>query len=166
MYEHLNEHGRRVIALANEAARELKHDEVDPAHLLIALFKMRDTRGEELINRLHLNEAFIRDIVVGILGKGREAHAGHIPFSNHTKIVLMYSAGDAYPLGAPNVAGDEHILLSLLSSSDNIPSLVFLAIQMGRDLRKKRGTVGPALPDLTYESALEVLGSIPHQGAA
>lgn len=164
-YGHINEHGRRAIVLAVEAARALKHNHVDSAHLLLALFKMRGTRGATLLQRLDLHDRFIRNAVIELMGEGLETRAGHLPFTERAKTILKHTEQEAYALGSGTNAGDEHILLSLLSIDDGIPSRIFQELRASRAFNISNPEIAPQ-PVLTHEVAVKFLDSIPRTGTA
>jgi ATP-dependent Clp protease ATP-binding subunit ClpA len=125
MFERFTDRARRVVVLAQEEARLLRHDSIGTEHLLLGLIKENDGVAVKALESLDVDLEALRLAVVEIAGEGGEVKDGHIPFRPEAKKVLELSLREALLLGH-NYIGTEHILLGLLRDPDT-PAAIALA---------------------------------------
>ena len=80
----------------------------------------------------------VRQQVEEIIGQGRQAPSGHIPFTPRAKKVLELSLREALQLGH-NYIGTEHILLGLIREGEGVAAQVL--VKLGADLNRVRQQV-------------------------
>ena len=80
----------------------------------------------------------VRQQVGEIVGRGRGAASGHIPFTPRAKMVLELSLREALQLGH-NYIGTEHILLGLIREGNGVAAQVL--VKLGADPTRVRQQV-------------------------
>ncbi len=142
MFKRFTDRARRVVVLAQEEARRLRHDSVGTEHILLGL--IREGQGEDVAARalesLGLDPDAVRQQVEEITGRGEgeQEATGHMPFTPRAKKVLELSLREALQLGHEHI-GAEHILLGLLREGDGVAAQVL--VSMGADLNRVRAQV-------------------------
>jgi ATP-dependent Clp protease ATP-binding subunit ClpA len=119
MFERFTDQARRVVVLAQEEARMIDHNYIGTEHILLGLIH----EGESVANRALASQGVTllsaRDQVEKIVGRGKKAPSGHIPFTPQAKKVMELSLREALHLG-DNHIGPEHILLGLLREGEGV----------------------------------------------
>jgi ATP-dependent Clp protease ATP-binding subunit ClpC len=138
VFERFSDRARRAVVLAQEEARMLNHDYIGTEHLLLGLASERDGVAGKALASLDISIEAIRRQVDEIVGQGRAAPTGHIPFTPRSKKVLELSLREALQLGH-NYIGTEHILLGLIREGEGVATQVFH--KLGCDLSRVRQTV-------------------------
>ena len=134
MFERFTERARRVVVLAQEEARELSHNYIGTEHLLLGLIRDGEGVAGRALEKLGVGLAAARQQVEDIVGEGKQAPSGHIPFTPRAKKVLELSLREALQLSHDYI-GTEHILLGLLREGEGV------AIQVLRNLHAEPGQV-------------------------
>src|SRR5262249_3608080 len=138
MFERFTDRARRVVVLAQEAARLLNHDYIGTEHILLALIHDGQVVAPQALDSLHINLDAVRRQVEEIIGQGHAAPTGHIPFTPRAKKVLELSLREALQLGH-NYIGTEHILLGLIREGEGVAAQVLQ--KLGADLNRVRQQV-------------------------
>jgi ATP-dependent Clp protease ATP-binding subunit ClpA len=148
MFERFTDRARRVVVVAQEEARLLKHQYIGTEHVLLGLLTERDGVTYQALTSLGIDPAAVRESVVDVIGEGTEAPLGHIPFTPRAKKVLELSLRESLNIGN-NYIGTEHILLALVREGEGVAAQVL--IRLGADLETMRETVRSLAED-TVES--------------
>jgi ATP-dependent Clp protease ATP-binding subunit ClpC len=138
VFERFTDRGRRVVVLAQEEARMLNHNYIGTEHILLGLLRERDGVGAKALESLSVRLDEVRRQVEEIVGQGRAAPTGHIPFTPRAKKVLELSLREGLQLGH-NYIGTEHILLGLIREGEGVAAQVLQ--KLGADLNRVRQTV-------------------------
>jgi len=138
MFERFTNQARRVVALAQEEARMLKHNRIGTEHILLGLIQVDDGVAAESLESLGISLAAVREQVEEIIGHGRWAPPVNIPYAPQAKKVLDMSLREALALGHHTI-GTEHILLGLIREGES-PAAQVLAT-LGADLSRVRRQV-------------------------
>ena len=138
MFERFTDRARRVIVLAQEEARNLKHNYLGTEHILLGLIKEGEGVAAKALESLNVTFDGVRDQVVEIIGEGQEHPTGHIPFTPRAKKVLEYAMREGLQLGHSYI-GTEHLLLGLCREQDGVAAQVLA--KLGADLPKVRQQV-------------------------
>jgi ATP-dependent Clp protease ATP-binding subunit ClpC len=117
MFERFTDRSRRVVVLAQEAARTLNHNYIGTEHLLLGLLHEGEGVAASALRALGVSLDAARQQVEDVVGTGTSAPAGSIPFTPRAKRVLELALREALRLGH-NFIGTEHILLGLLREGD------------------------------------------------
>jgi hypothetical protein len=138
MFQRFTDRARRIVVLAQEQARALKHNYVGTEHILLGLIREGEGVAAKALEALDISMDAVRQQVEGIIGQGQEAPSGHIPFTPRAKKVLELSLREAQQLGHGYI-GTEHILLGLIREGDGVAAQVLM--QHGADLNRVRQQV-------------------------
>jgi len=138
MFERFTERARRVVVHAQEEAMELDHSYIGTEHLLLGLLCERESVAARALAELEIGQDAVRDQVVEIVGRGKQAPSGHIPFTPRAKKVLEYSLREALELNHDYI-GTEHILLGLVREGEGVAAQVL--VKLGGSLSRVRDKV-------------------------
>ena len=138
MFERFTDRARRVVVLAQDEARMLKHNYIGTEHILLGLIHEGEGVAAEALESLGISLDAVRQQVEEIIGQGQQAPSGHIPFTPRAKKVLELSLREALQLGH-NYIGTEHILLGLIREGDGVAAQVL--VKLGADLNRVRQQV-------------------------
>jgi ATP-dependent Clp protease ATP-binding subunit ClpC len=132
VFERFTDRARRVIVLAQEEARLLNHNYIGTEHILLGLIREGDGVAAKALESLNISREAVRQSVEEIVGKGRSAPTGHIPFTPRGKKVLELSLRESLQLGH-NYIGTEHILLGLIREGEGVGAEVLQKLGGGLD---------------------------------
>jgi ATP-dependent Clp protease ATP-binding subunit ClpC len=138
MFERFTDQARRVVILAQEEARMLKHNCIGTEHILLGLIQVDDGVAAESLRALGISLAAVREQVSEITGQGRWAPPVNIPYAPQAKKVLDMSLREALALGHHTI-GTEHILLGLTRETESPAALVLASL--GAELSRVREEV-------------------------
>ena len=125
MFERFSDEAREVVVLAQDEARELRHNYIGTEHLLLGLLRQADGVGARVLAGLGVTLASVHDEVAKIVGQGDAVTAGQIPFTPRAKKVLELGLREALSLGH-NYIGSEHILLGIARENDGVAARLLL----------------------------------------
>ena len=138
MFERFTDRARRVVVLAQEEARRLKHDYIGTEHILLGLLNEEEGVAARALGALHISPDAARRETSEIIGEGTAAPGMHIPFTPRAKTVLELALREALQLGH-NYIGTEHMLLGLVREGEGVAAQVLE--KLGADLDRVRQTV-------------------------
>lgn len=161
MFERFTDRARRVIVLAQEEARNLKHNYLGTEHILLGLIKEGEGVAAKALEALGVSFDAVRDQVVEIIGEGQEQPSGHIPFTPRAKKVLEYAMREGLQLGHSYI-GTEHLLLGLCREQEGVAAQVL--VKLDADLPKVRQQVTQLLSGYQGKEAVGVGGGGPREG--
>ncbi|WP_222831853.1 ATP-dependent Clp protease ATP-binding subunit [Arcanobacterium phocae] len=153
MFERFTDRARRVIVLAQEEARNLKHNYLGTEHILLGLIKEGEGVAAKALEALDVSFDAVRDQVVEIIGEGQEQPSGHIPFTPRAKKVLECAMREGLQLGHSYI-GTEHLLLGLCREQEGVAAQVL--VKLDADLPKVRQQVTQLLSG--YQGGKEAVG--------
>ena len=138
MFERFTDRARRVVVLAQDEARGLKHNYIGTEHLLLGLISEGEGVAAKALETMGIKGEAVRASVIEIIGEGEKPVEGHIPFTPRAKRVFELSLREALQLGH-NYIGTEHLLLGLLKEGEGVAAQVLT--KQGTDLVQVRETV-------------------------
>ena len=138
MFERFTDRARRVVVLAQDEARGLKHNYIGTEHLLLGLISEGEGVAAKALETMGIKGEAVRASVIEIIGEGEKPVEGHIPFTPRAKRVFELSLREALQLGH-NYIGTEHLLLGLLKEGEGVAAQVLT--KQGADLAQVRQTV-------------------------
>jgi ATP-dependent Clp protease ATP-binding subunit ClpC len=144
MFERFTDQARRVVTLAQEEARMLRHNRIGTEHLLLGLIQVDDGVAAQALESLGISLAAVREQVEETIGQGRWAPPVNIPYAPQAKKVLDMSLREALALGHHTI-GTEHILLGLIRDGEGPAAQVLDTL--GADLSGVRQQVLRLLQD-------------------
>jgi Clp amino terminal domain, pathogenicity island component len=138
MFERFTDRARTAVTLAQEEARDLRHNYIGTEHILLGLVREGDGVAARVLDSLGVSLDAVRARVEAIIGRGKESPAGHIPFTPRSKKVLELALREALSLGHNDI-GTEHILLGLVREGEGVAAQVL--VELGADLPRVRQQV-------------------------
>jgi len=114
MFERFDEDALKAFLAAQEFARQFKHREMEPTHLLLGLLNEEWFTSAQVILWLGFSTSDIRDAVTAVLLPGvGGARGGHIPLGAAMIRTLKLSEKETKRLRDARI-GTEHLLLGVL----------------------------------------------------
>ncbi|WP_066390039.1 ATP-dependent protease ATP-binding subunit ClpC [Neobacillus mesonae] len=153
MFGRFTERAQKVLALAQEEAIRLGHNNIGTEHILLGLIREGEGIAAKALYGLGLGSDKIQKEVENLIGKGQES-SQIIHYTPRAKKVIELSMDEARKLGHSYV-GTEHILLGLIREGEGVAARVLN--NLGVSLNKAR------------QQVLQLLGSNEsggHQGSA
>jgi Clp amino terminal domain, pathogenicity island component len=123
MFERFTDRSRRVIVLAQEEARLLRHNYIGTEHLLLGMLADGEGDAARTLESVGVTLDAARREVRDILGEGHEPQKGHIPFTPRAKKVLELALREALTLRSQSI-GSVHLLLGLISEGHGVGAQV------------------------------------------
>jgi ATP-dependent Clp protease ATP-binding subunit ClpC len=123
VFERFTEQARQVVVLAQDEARQLKHNYIGTEHILLGLLREEEGLAARVLESLDITMEEMRAQVARIVGQGDEVTTGQIQFTPRAKKVLELALREALSLGQ-NYIGTEHILLGLVRQNDGVAARV------------------------------------------
>jgi ATP-dependent Clp protease ATP-binding subunit ClpC len=123
MFERFTEGARKVVVLAQEEARALKHNYIGTEHILLGLLREEEGLAARVLASLEITVDEVRAQVARIIGQGDEVTTGQIPFTPRTKKVLELALREALSLGH-NYIGTEHLLLAVAREGEGVAARI------------------------------------------
>jgi len=142
MFERFTDRARRAIVLAQEEATGLDHNWIGTEHLLLGLLRGQGTAAARVLESAGITLDAARQEVVEIIGRGKEAPSGHIPFTPRSKKVLELSLRESAGLGHSHI-GTGHLLLGLISEGDGVAIQVLERLGANLNDLRERAAEGP-----------------------
>jgi ATP-dependent Clp protease ATP-binding subunit ClpA len=158
MFERFTDRARRVVVLAQEEARMLNHNYIGTEHILLGLIHEDEGVAAKALTSLGIRLPAVRRQVEEIIGHGKQAPTGHIPFTPRAKKALELSLREALQLGQ-NYIGTEHILLGLIREGDGVAAQVL--VRLGADLNRVRNQVIQLVHSATGERPARIAADEP-----
>jgi ATP-dependent Clp protease ATP-binding subunit ClpC len=157
MFERFADRARRVVVLAQEEARRLDHNYIGTEHILLGLIREGEGTAAKALESFGIDLDAARRMVEEIIGRGKKATSGHIPFTPRSKKVLELSLRESLQLGHDYI-GTEHILLGLVREGEGV------AAQMLKNLGAPLTEVRERVLELVRENPPESSASSSPRG--
>jgi ATP-dependent Clp protease ATP-binding subunit ClpA len=167
VFERFTERARRVVVIAQDEARALKHDYIGTEHVLLGLLGVEEGLASRVLLTFDVDAETVRARIVALVGEKSDEVGGQIPFTPRewkgfelsliriggrteglknrqrpftprAKKVLELSLRQALALGH-NYIGTEHILLGLVAENEGVGARILG--EFGLDLETIRNTV-------------------------
>ncbi len=159
MFHRFTERAQKVLALAQEEALRLGHNNIGTEHILLGLVREGEGIAAKALQALNLDMEKIRKEVETLIGRGMET-AENIHYTPRAKKVIELSMDEARKLGHTYV-GTEHVLLGLIREGEGVAARVLN--NLGVSLNKARQQV---LQLLGSNEALSSTHQGGHSGSA
>jgi ATP-dependent Clp protease ATP-binding subunit ClpC len=127
MFERFTDRARRVVVLAQEAARTLNHSYIGTEHILLGLLSEDEGVAASALRSLGVSLEAVRVQVEEVIGIGAHAPTAHIPFTPSAKRVLELALREALRLGHNHI-GTEHVLLGLVREGEGVAAQVLVRL--------------------------------------
>jgi hypothetical protein len=136
------ERSRRLMVLAQEEARALRHNYVGTEHLLLAMTVLGEGAAGRALDRIGVGPEAVRERIVAEVGEGEsDPPPGALPFTPRAKRVVETALRESLRLGHTHI-GTEHLLLAIATVPESVAARVLAAL--GIDERTLRGALDPA----------------------
>jgi ATP-dependent Clp protease ATP-binding subunit ClpC len=119
MFERFTNLARQVVVRSQEEARGLQHNYIGTEHVLLGLLDVRDGLAAQALDSFHLTPDGVREEVKSMIGTGKKAMSGHIPFTPRAKKTLELALREALELHH-NYIGTEHLLLGVIREGEGV----------------------------------------------
>ncbi|WP_112179220.1 MULTISPECIES: ATP-dependent protease ATP-binding subunit ClpC [Paraliobacillus] len=137
MFGRFTERAQKVLALSQEEAVRLGHNNIGTEHILLGLINEGEGIAAKALTSLGLETEKIQQEVENLIGKGEKV-SQTIHYTPRAKKVIELSMDEARKLGHSYV-GTEHILLGLIREGEGVAARVLNNI--GVSLNKARQQV-------------------------
>ncbi|WP_027964768.1 ATP-dependent protease ATP-binding subunit ClpC [Halalkalibacillus halophilus] len=137
MFGRFTERAQKVLALSQEEALRLGHNNIGTEHILLGLIKEGDGIAAKSLKALNVTAEQIQSEVEQLIGTGQNS-AQTIHYTPRAKKVIELSMDEARKLNHSYV-GTEHILLGLIREGEGVAARVFN--NLGVSLNKARQQV-------------------------
>lgn len=149
MFGRFTERAQKVLALSQEEAVRLGHNNIGTEHILLGLISEGEGIAAKALHAIGLGPDKIREEVESLIGKGNHVSQS-IHYTPRAKKVIELSMDEARKLGHSYV-GTEHILLGLIREGEGVAARVLN--NLGVSLNKAR------------QQVLQLLGNTEANGA-
>ena len=124
-FEGLTPRAQKIInILAQEEAKRLNHDKLNPEHILLGLIRQADGIAIETLKSLGVDLGDLRRDIESSIQKSRGIMLlGEVPPSPRVEKILRYSAEESKSLGHTYI-GTEHILLGILREENSKAAMI------------------------------------------
>ena len=154
---------QQVLALARKEADRFHHNYVGTEHLLLGLINLGQGVAVNVLQKMGLDLATVRQAVDEQVGLGPEAKpSGNVPYTPRVKKVLALAGKEAKSLNHSYV-GTEHILLGLLREGEGVAARVLKSLDI--DVERCRNEILSEL-DPNFSSSEESEASVVGSGAS
>jgi ATP-dependent Clp protease ATP-binding subunit ClpC len=123
MLERFTERARQVVVLAQDEARELRHNYIGTEHLLLGLLREEEGLAARVLGELGVTLDGIRSDVTSMVGLGDEPTRDQIPFTPRARRVLELSLREATTMRHYYI-GTEHMLLGLAREGTGVATRI------------------------------------------
>lgn len=137
MFGRFTERAQKVLALAQEEAIRLGHNNIGTEHILLGLVREGEGIAAKALQALNLDTDQIQQEVETLIGTGQQG-SKTIHYTPRAKKVIELSMDEARKLGHSYV-GTEHILLGLIREGEGVAARVLN--NLGVSLNKARQQV-------------------------
>ncbi|APC46785.1 ATP-dependent protease ATP-binding subunit ClpC [Virgibacillus halodenitrificans] len=137
MFGRFTERAQKVLALSQEEAVRLHHNNIGTEHILLGLVREGDGIAAKALQSLGLEVSQIQEEVEKLIGVGKQPMQS-IHYTPRAKKVVELSQDEARKLGHSYV-GTEHILLGLIREGEGVAARVLN--NLGVSLNKARQQV-------------------------
>jgi ATP-dependent Clp protease ATP-binding subunit ClpA len=155
MLKRFTDRARKVMALANDEAKRLRHDCIGAEHTLLGLVTEGSGVGAHVLKRLGADPRRVREAVEERLKPGECSEIGETrPQTPRARRVIEYAGGQARFL-RHHYVGSEHLLLGLLEDGGGVAGEVLL--EFGLTVEKARREIINLFNETAEESPLSGL---------
>lgn len=129
MFDRFTDRARKIMAIADQQARQWHHEYIGTEHILFALAKEGSGVGANVLMNLGVDLSRVRVELEKLVKPGSGAVATHLPLTPSAGKVLEYAREEARVLGH-NYVGSEHLLLGMLRNDETVACQVLQNLGM------------------------------------
>jgi ATP-dependent Clp protease ATP-binding subunit ClpA len=139
-FDIFTERARLSLALAEEEARNFKHNYIGQEHILLGLIRVEEGVAAKVLTDLGVGPDKVRSGVEFLVGRGNVVVEGDIGFTPRAKKALDLARDEALRFNHHYI-GTEHILLGLLREGEGMAAGVLENLGVNLDLDQARAAV-------------------------
>jgi ATP-dependent Clp protease ATP-binding subunit ClpC len=153
MYGRFTERANRVLLIAKNEAKAMRHQAVGTEHLLLGLIKEGEGIAAKVLQGLGVQLEQVALLIANNVGMGQTA-VEEVGYTPRSKKVLELAAEEARNLGVGYI-GTEHVLLGLIREGEGVAAKILE--NLGADLDKARQQVMQLLTP-TQHPGFKIMG--------
>jgi ATP-dependent Clp protease ATP-binding subunit ClpC len=119
MYENFTDQALRVMEVANEESKRLRHDYIGTEHILLGLVDGGDSLAVHVLATLNVDPGEVRSHLAEVMRRGLDVHTKSKPLTPRAKKTVEYGVEESARLSDPHI-GTEHLLLALLRDPETV----------------------------------------------
>lgn len=124
MFERFTERAEKVLAIAQEEAKNLNRDYLGTEHILLGLIREKKGVAAEVLRNMGVEFGTIRNEIEKEAPSGSaQTISGNVPFTPNSKKVLELAAEEAKNMGN-NYIGTKHLLFGLIREGESVGARV------------------------------------------
>jgi len=129
---------KEVISYSREEAMRFGHDYIGTEHLLLGLLKEKESLSVRTLESLKVNVSQLRRTLEASINNNSQNkedssyQVGNLPFTSQAEKVLKVAFLEA-KLQKTEIAGTEHIVLSILKHKENLAARVLMEFEVDYD---------------------------------
>jgi len=132
MLGRFTEKAQKVLMLAKEEAKNLRHPAVGTEHLLLGLIREGEGIAAKSLHGLGVDLNSVRAQIESIVGHGAGLQVNEVGFTPRAKKVLELANEEGRKQGV-NYVGTEHILLGLIREGEGVAARVLANMNVSAD---------------------------------
>jgi len=125
LFERFTKRAKKVIVLAQDEARHVKHNYIGTEHLLFGVLREDEGLRARVLEDLGVTLEKVRAQVARVIGPGDEVTTGQIPFTPRAKKALELALHEIQALGSGDI-GTEHVLLGVAREKEGVAARILL----------------------------------------
>jgi hypothetical protein len=129
VFDRLTDRATRVVLAAQEDAGMRCHTSAGTEHLLLGLIGEGEGVAVRALESLGISLEAMRQQIDKIIGTGKHAAKGHIPFTPRATLALELSSASSWRLGHDYI-GTEHLLLGLIWEGRGVAAQVLAKLEI------------------------------------
>lgn len=130
MFEKFSDRSRRAVVMAQDEAKEFRHNYIGTEHLLLGILREGGGVAAKVLESAGIRLTAARAEVARIIGQGDRTPEGTLPFTLRAKQVLQFTVRQSDLLGHDYV-GTEHLLLGLADEGGGVAARVLAGLDAG-----------------------------------
>jgi ATP-dependent Clp protease ATP-binding subunit ClpC len=135
--ERFTQRARRVLNLAQEAAEDLKHHNIDTEHMLLGLLREEGGIAGHVLRDLGLADERVEELVKELTQAATRSDEATFELSPGTKRILELAVDEARRMGHHYI-GTEHLMLGLVRHTDGVANDVLKRLGVSpEDVRRQ-----------------------------
>lgn len=127
MFGRFTEKAQKVLILAQQEARNLKHPAVGTEHILLGLLAEGEGIAARVLQNLGINLEQVRSEVEKLIGQGESGTVAEMGLTPRVKRVLELALEESHRQGVTYV-GTEHLLLGLIREGEGVAARVLIGL--------------------------------------
>ncbi|SHK75219.1 ATP-dependent Clp protease ATP-binding subunit ClpC [Clostridium cavendishii DSM 21758] len=132
LFGRFTERAQKVLMVARDSSRELRHGYIGTEHILVGLLKVEGA-SKDLLNSHSVYEESVAEAIEDYVGRGdKEYIQGEIPLTPRTKRLLDLSLLEAKKVGHNSIS-PEHILLATINEKDGVAYAILNSLKVNLD---------------------------------